>query len=47
LVGRNLVIVRLDGAIQYAAAYQPISDASGILDHPPSRVMTARAMTAV
>jgi len=28
--------------IQYAAAFPHLSDVSGILDHPPSRVMTAQ-----
>jgi hypothetical protein len=35
------VIARLDRAIQYAAASRFITKASGILDHPLSRVMTA------
>src|SRR5690348_10642033 len=35
------VIARLDRATQYAAAYRGTSDVSGILDHPPSRMMTA------
>jgi hypothetical protein len=34
------VVARLDRAIQYAAAYRSIAEASGILDHPHSRVMT-------
>ena len=40
------VIARLDRAIQYAAAYRSIAEASGILDHPPSRVMTTRRIDA-
>jgi hypothetical protein len=36
----DTVIARLDRATQYAAAFRLISDASGILDHPLSRVMT-------
>ena len=32
----------LDRAIQYAAAFPYHAQASGILDHPLSRVMTAR-----
>jgi hypothetical protein len=34
------VIARLDRAIQYAERYRVITAASGILDHPPSRVTT-------
>src|ERR1700730_11561436 len=36
----KLVIARLDRAIQYAAAHRLIINASGILDHPLSRMMT-------
>jgi hypothetical protein len=36
----SAVIARLDRAIQYAAASRVERTASGILDHPLSRVMT-------
>jgi hypothetical protein len=41
LIPNTVVVARLDRAIQYAAAYRSIAEAFGILDHPPSRVMTA------
>jgi hypothetical protein len=39
--GFKTVVVRLDRAIQYAAASRFITTASGIPDHPLSRVITA------
>ena len=38
---KSAVVARLDRAIQYAAASRLITDFSGILDHPLSRMMTA------
>jgi hypothetical protein len=39
----SLVVARLDRAIQYAAAYRSIADASGILDHPPQCAIAHKA----
>jgi len=39
------VVIPAKARIQYAAASRFIADASGILDHPLSRVMTAEDCT--
>jgi hypothetical protein len=36
-----LTVIPAQAGIQYAAAFQFYHNRSGILDHPPSRVMTA------
>ena len=38
------VVARLDRAIQYAATSRFITDVSGILDHPPARMVGFAAL---
>jgi hypothetical protein len=42
-VPNTAVVARLDRAIQYAAAYRSIAEASGILDHPPQCAIAHKA----